>query len=56
MLIVALSGRMVCKRVLVNIVFVREGGGAANSRRDVFFADPGVGFDERKQHKMAAGF
>ena len=28
----------------------------ANSTRDVFFADPGVGFDERKQHKMQAGF
>ena len=56
MLIAALSGGMVCKLALINIVFAGEGGGSANFRRDVFFADPGIGFDDRKQHKMAAGF
>ena len=55
MLIAALSGHMVCKLALINVDYEGEGG-ATKSRRDVFFADPGVGFDERKQHKMAAGF
>ena len=47
---------MVCKLAPINIALVGEGAETTNSPRDVFFADPGVGFDERKQNKMAAGF
>ena len=47
---------MVCKLASINIALAGEGAETTNSQRDVFFADPGVGFDERKQNKMAAGF
>ena len=57
MLIAALSSCMVCKLALVNIVFAGEGdGGQPIPGGTFFFADPGVGFDNLKQHKMAAGF
>ena len=55
-LIAALSGRMVCELALINIVFAGDGaGGQPIPGGAFFFADPGVGSDERKQHKVDVG-
>ena len=57
LLFTALSGDMESSPALVNIACVGDGGGGCTTsmQRDVFFADPGVGSDERKQHKVDVG-